>query len=518
MRIHKSRAIAVAVTSLALLSFNSMAHADSTDELLKKLRDKGILSQDEYDNFNANRDVEKLAASKESASYKSKIKIGDYIDSITPEGDIRVRYEIREAYGQGPNTASATANAYEKLGRARYAWHLGLKTDSDNDFFSEIRFASNANARSPNQDFNTSVTTNSGANGTMGKQGGALIDRLFIGWHTTDWLTLKAGRMPNPFYTTSLVWDPDLTPEGLAEEFKTTYQGVDLFAVVGEFSLRTKYDRKTFTDPNTGAVLAGSSNVATSKLFPVQVGAHYKFNDDTSAKVAPVYYSYAGSGGNGIFSPGVGANPPTVATLTTATCNTGNYGNGIAGGCNDTGTNNLRILEIPAEVNWKMAGLSWKVWGDYAHNFDGDKRALAAATITGNAAQNQSSQDTAVMLGVQFGSPQSLGVWEKTGTYLGNTTGLKKHDWIARAWYQRVEAYSLDPNLIDSDVMNAQVNMQGVAASGSYMLADNAFVTLSGAHGTRIDSNLGTGGSVDTTLINPDRRYNLLQMDVSWRF
>lgn len=509
MKIHKMRAIAVAAASLALLAFNGAAKADATDELLKKLRDKGILTQDEYDNFNATRDVEKLEQSKERASYKSKIKIGDYIDSITPEGDIRVRYELRTAYGQ--SSANPTANAFEKMGRGRYAWHLGLKTDSDNDFFSEIRFASNANSRSPNVDFNGSVTTDSGANAPMGKQGGALIDRLFIGWHTTDWLTLKAGRMPNPLYTTSLVWDPDLTPEGLAEEFKTTFQGVDLFAVVGEFSLRTKYDRKTFTDPNTGAVVA-STNVATSKLFPVQVGAHYKFNDDTSAKVAPVYYSYAGSGGNGIFSPGVGTNPPNVA------CNTGNYGHGVAGGCNDTGTNNLRILEVPAEVNWKMAGLSWKVWGDYAYNFDADKRALAAATISGDPTQNQSNQNTAVMLGVQIGSPQSLGVWEKTGTYLGNTTGLKKHDWIARAWYQRVEAYSLDPNLIDSDVMNAQVNMQGVAASGSYMLSDNAFITLSGAHGTRINSNLGTGGSVDTSIINPDRRYNLLQMDVNWRF
>lgn len=512
----KLRATVVAFSGIAMLGLNGIAKADSVDALLVKLRDKGVLSQEEYDNFNSVRDDEKVEKSKQDSAFKNKIKLGDYIDSITPEGDIRVRYEERDAYGQGG--AHPTDNAFEKLGRARYAWHLGLKTDSDNDFFSEIRFASSTNSRSPNNDFNNTVTSSSGT-GPSSKTGAAQVERLMIGWNTFDWMTLKAGRLPNPLYTTSLVWDPDLTPEGAAEEFHTKFHDVDLFATVGEFSLRTKYDRQVYTSPTTGAVVA-SADVATSKMFPVQVGVHYKFNDDTSAKIAPVFYSYAGSGGNGIFSPGLGnLNGATAAQIT---CSSGTYGSGKAGVCNNTGTNNLAILEIPAEINWNMAGHPWKVWGDFAHNYDGSDRAAAAGAITkangGSTTLNQSGQDNAYLLGIQVGSPMALGTWEKVGTYLTSANGLKKHDWVGRVWYQRVEAYALDPNLIDSDVMNAQVNMQGVAASGSYMLSDNAFITLSGAHGTRIDSSLGTGGSVDTTIINPDTRYNLLQMDATWRF
>lgn len=507
MKNFKLRASILALAGVALLSLNGMAKADTADDLLRKLHDKGILSDDEYNQFNNERDTEKAKQAKDNASVKDRIKLGSYIDSITPEGDIRVRYELRDAFGQ--SAGHGTSSAYEKMDRARYAWHLGLITNSDNDFFAEFRFASGTNSRSPNNDFNNTVTTSSGT-APMSKSGAAQVDRLWFGWKATDWLTLDAGRMKNPIYTTSLVWDPDLTPEGLTEEFHTKFNDVDVFAMLGQFSLRTKYDLQQFTTP--AGVQTGSST-ATSKMFPVQVGAHYKFNDTTSAKIAPVYYAYAGSGGNGTFSPGVGLNPAGGA------CNSGNYGASLpVGVCNNTGTNNLRVLEIPGEINWSMAGHPFKLWGDYAYNFDADKRAAAAATVGGSALLNQSGEDTALMIGLQVGSPMDLGTWEKSGTYLTSANGLKKHDWVGRVWYQRVEAYSVDPNLIDSDVMNAQVNMEGFAASASYMLSDNAFLTLSGAHGTRINSNLGTGGSVDTSIINPDQRYNLLQMDATWRF
>jgi hypothetical protein len=509
MKNFKLRASVLALAGIALLSLNGIAKADTADDLLRKLHDKGILSDDEYNQFNNERDTEKAQQTKDNASYKNKINLGSYIGSITPEGDIRVRYEERDASGQG--SAHPTNSAYEKLNRDRYAWHLGLMTNSDNDFFSEIRFASGGNSRSPNQDFNTSATTGSGV-APFAKAGAALVDRLWFGWKPTEWLTLDAGRMKNLFYTTSLVWDPDITPEGLVQDFHTKLAGFDLNASMNELVLRTKRDEQQFVSP-TGVVT--QTQTSESKLFAAQLGAHYKFNDDTSAKVAPVLYAYAGSGGNGIFSPGFGTNP-------TAACSSGTYGTGTAGICNNTGTNNLKVLEIPGEVNWTMAGHPFKVWGDYAYNFDGDKRAQAAGNIAaasgGSPTLNQSGQDTALMLGVQVGSPMALATWEKVGTYLTSANGLQKHDWVGRIWYQRIEAYSLDPNLIDSDVFNAQVNMEGVAASASYMLSDNAFVTLSGAHGTRINSNLGTGGSVDTTIINPDTRYNLLQMDATWRF
>ncbi len=36
-----------------------------------------------------------------------------------------------------------------------------------------------------------------------------------IGWTPTDWLTLQAGRIKNPLYTKPMIWDKDLTWDGV---------------------------------------------------------------------------------------------------------------------------------------------------------------------------------------------------------------------------------------------------------------------------------------------------------------
>ena len=94
---------------------------------------------------------------------------------------------------------------------------------------------------------------------------------------------------------------------------------------------------------------------------------------------------------------------------------------------------------------------------------------------------------------------------------------MKKSDWSGRLWWQHIEAFALDQNQIDSDIMNAQVNMEGWATSGLYMLSDNTFATATYAHGSRINSALGTGYSVDTNGVYPNN-YNMLQLDLTWKF
>ncbi|OIQ80940.1 hypothetical protein GALL_373050 [mine drainage metagenome] len=481
----KPRLLGVVMSGVFLTMGAQAAHADDSQAvLLKALLNKGILTEEEYSQITHDQGAEK-----QQAAVTSKIHLGDWIDGVTPEGDIRVRYEYRKAQG---NIAGSGNPGSQQLDRARYAWHLGLKTSSDNDFFTEIRFASSTNARSPNVDFSTPIGGTNGSNGPMYKEGAAQVDRLSIGWNVADWLTLLAGRMQNPLYTTTLVWDPDLTPEGLAEQFKTKFGNVDVFATLGQYYVQSKWVQNI----NNGV----DTTTSTIKVFPVQVGARYQFSEDSSIKAAPVLYSYAGTNGLGKFTPGSG----TGVGNTAAPYNSGTNSN--------MGVNNLQVLDIPAEYNWAMGGLSWKIFGDYAYNLQANARAASAGYAS------EGGQDTALMAGLQFGSKLPLNKWESVGTYLTSAAGLKKHDWVGRVWYQRIDAFALDPNLIDSDVMNAQVNLQGIAASASYMLSDNAFITLSGAHATRIDSKLGTGASVDTSSINPTQKYDLIQMDATWRF
>ena len=477
--------VAATLAGSMLMGFGANAMADSTTDIVNALVAKGVLTEEEGALLTKGHDGEKQAAEDSAKKNKSKVVLADYINSVEPTGDIRVRYEGREAKGTG----KTGADARQYLGRGRYAWHLGLKTTSDNDFFTEIRFASNSSARSPNVDF-APMNSNDGTNGKI--KGAAFVDRAYIGWNATDWMTLIAGRQENPLYTTSLVWDGDITPEGFTEKFKYKMGDTDVFATLGQWWLKAKYDTTT-----TAGVTAVASD--TVKVYPIQVGAHGQINDGSSYKVAATYYIYGNdnpTGPLGNFNPG---NPASR-----------NFGGAtlIYGAAGTTGVNNLQVLEIPAEYNMMAGSLGMKVFGEYTHNFDGNARAVNTGDV---ALAQYGGQNNAYIIGVAVGSAPNLKTWEK------GAKGMKKHDWAAKAWYQRVEAFALDANLIDSDIMNAQVNMEGVAARGDYMLSNNAFVSLIGAHAKRINDSIGTGYSVDTSNINT-QTYNLLQADVTWKF
>jgi hypothetical protein len=74
------------------------------------------------------------------------------------------------------------------------------------------------------------------------------------------------------------------------------------------------------------------------------------------------------------------------------------------------------------------------------------------------------------------------------------------------------------PNLIDDDIFDARLNMQGVAVRAGYMLSDAVSVNLTYARGWRVDDNLGTGGNGGSIGINPLDNYQLFQADLNLKF
>jgi len=91
----KLRATVAAVAGIALFGLAAGAKADSTDDLLKKLRDKGVLSEQEYDEFNSTRDTEKAKKSSEiKASFKDGIswESGDKQHKFSVNGRVQLDY------------------------------------------------------------------------------------------------------------------------------------------------------------------------------------------------------------------------------------------------------------------------------------------------------------------------------------------------------------------------------------------------------------------------------------------
>jgi Putative porin len=52
------------------------------------------------------------------------------------------------------------------------------------------------------------------------------ISRAFLGWNPVSGVTLIAGKQANPFYTTDLIYDPEVDPSGLVERVDFTNSSI----------------------------------------------------------------------------------------------------------------------------------------------------------------------------------------------------------------------------------------------------------------------------------------------------
>ena len=225
-----------------------------------------------------------------------------------------------------------------------------------------------------------------------------------------------------------------------------------------------------------------------------QVGANTHFSKDLSFKIAPVIYNYTGVGqNNGLNQPfsgqGLnGLNPNNTNSL------------------NQNGINDLLVLEVPAEFNFKVANHNARVFGDFAYNFLGDSRVEPAAVA--NLPRAYTDDIKAYQAGVAYGN---------LGLVYGQTS--KKNTWEVRAYWQHVEQYAADVNLLDSDFFEGRANLQGVFAGVAYSFTDSIIGAFRYGYAQPINNNLGTGGSnPDLANLNPIRNYHLLQFDLAWRF
>lgn len=449
--------VAATLAGSVLMGFGTSAMADSTFDLVQALVAKGVLTEEEALPLLKGREADIQLADKK-VKKAAKLSVSDAIDNATLYGDIRVRGEYRDG--------TTPANAKTKLTRDRYKVTLGVKTESG-DFYTDLGLAMGAKGRSDNADFGT-VT---GATNEVDAKQGVNIKTAMIGYKATDWLTLEAGRMKNPLYTTPMVWDADLNVEGLAEKVNYKLNYTDMFLT----ALQSTYlgNRSTVN----GVAAAGKG---TSELLAFQGGAKYTFNDKTTAKAALTYTTYTKN--------------------VTAT----NFG--VASNYN--AVNDLDTIEIPAEVNYMASSsIGVRLFGDYVYNTSADDRAKKS-TLAKALNGSQGSDDTAWMLGVMVGSANDLKSFE--------ANKMVKGDWSARLWYQDVGVWSTDANLVDSDFMDGRVNVKGTTFKAQYNVQENVAINFAYGHGTKKNNDYYAMGSSD---ISGDlQKYNLMQLDLTYKF
>ena len=440
--------------------------------------------------------VEKLVPDMGSTKWK----LFPALTELELYGDLRLRYEYRG--GMLPGDDPSHPNDWQERERERYRLRLGLRGTFMDDWFFGLRLETSANPRSTNVTFGDDASSSSpGGGGPFAKGNDTVyVGQAYGGYKGFPGFTFTGGRMPNPFVNTRMVWDDDINPEGLAEQWKHTFVFGESAASPSSYSKDGKavapppsepflkldlfvnsaqfvYDDSNPTNPigsqptQTQPITGETQNVPNTNAFLLgwQVGARFEFPHILYFQFAPTLYNYTGNGKD--FSIHYSGDP----------------------GGNQTGINSLLVFDMPAEIGWKAWNIPMRVFGDFAVNLEADQRADAAGH------SGEGGQRYAYEIGAGIGQLK------------------KKHDWQLEAWWQYQQQYSLDPNLIDSDFFNQQLNLQGVVVRAGYMLADAVVFQLSYAHAWRIDQELGTGGKGDIT-INPVDDYNIFQADLSFKF
>jgi hypothetical protein len=343
--------------------------------------------------------------------------------------------------------------------RFRYRLRFGLKGDFKEDFYYGLRLETSASPRS------TNVTIGDEAAPFAKGSDGIHVGQIYLGWRATDWLALEGGRLPNPLVTTHLVWDSDINPEGLAQKFRYSSGDFDLFATLGQF---------VYDDVNPENPIGPGGTRSDTFLLAWQLGGKYQFNEKMSLQIAPTLYNYTGTGDYG---------GPFGAASTVD-------GRPVA---NVTGINDLLVLEVPVEFAFRAGHLPLRAFGDFAINLQGAGRARRAGF------PSETDDNKAYLVGLGIGRASKKGAWEM------------------RAMWQHSELFALDANLVDTDLIDSRLNLEGFAVAVSYAVMDNIVSTISYVRADRINNKLPTLGAGDIPL-SAMKDYQLLQLDLNWRF
>ena len=240
----------------------------------------------------------------------------------------------------------------------------------------------------------------------------------------------------------------------------------------------------------------------------------------TSGSATSPYFGdpYTGEGAF-LFNPGFATGYSGYGTSSTLP----GYGS-VGYPVNQVGLDHLLVLELPFQFDFKIYKLDARVFGDFAYNLDGSARATAAqqaytyylsqslsSTVKAAPYSAQTQDVKAYQIGLALASSGNLGM-----VYGSN---VKKHGWELRTYWQHIEQYALDPNILDSDFFEGRENLEGIYVAAAYGITDNLIATFRYGHASRINDNLGTGGSnQDIPYVNPISAYEIFQFDLTFNF
>jgi len=446
-----------------------------------------------------------------------------WTDRIKIDGDFRVRYQ-RDNFGgrntpaqtylnaesnnenglsRAPDFASfltradgtdiPTSSTTDDRGRERIRMRLGLTAKVTDEVGFGLRLATgNATDR---------VSTNQTLGQNFNKYD-LFIDRAFVRLDPAEWVTVQAGRIANPWFSTEMTWSENLSFEGVATTFRYNElaEGVTPFLTMGYFPMREN----------------GTPRRGSRHLVGAQLGSGWDLDSRTKLKFGVALYEYRNLEGRSDkdFVDGIDANGNPVPVIG-RTYGQYEYGVGLRQKGNTvfetspiSGYNNIspiwglaykfRPLVLTASAAFShFSPFNVMVSAEYARNMAFDENDFRKrATDAAYAGVSPGGRNE----GYQF----KLGV--------GDFEVREAGDWQAQLTYRHVGSDAVLDAFTDSDLGLGGTNLSGYTLGMSYGLYRN----------TALGIRYLAAENLDTTLNKafPNARFqtNSLQVDLNVRF
>lgn len=394
----------------------------------------------------ANEVREEVVAQAKAERWGDVNAVPEWVDRFRFDGEIRLGYQrdmFDEANAPELNFLFAGQNISNTLidrNRERVRARLGVTARVTQDLTAALRLTTGSN--------DDPVSTNQTL-GSYGSKYNFALDRVYLRARSPDflpWVTTTAGRIPNPFFSTDLVWDDDLNFDGLALQFDDPAANARVwrpFGTVGWFPLQN--------------LERSSLNEARSKsLLAAQAGVEWVPSNDLRAKLGLALYDYRNISGvrNSIGGFSQDATQPAFRQKGNSLFNLSNPHNftgpfGLAA--------DYRLLNLTAAVDYNLFNpVHLIVNADYVRNMGFDKERIRART-----GLNYEQEDTGYMVRVAVGMPNML----------------LKGDWQLSLAYRYLEADAVLDAFTDSDFHLGGTNSKGFIVGAQYGLSRNTWMS-----------------------------------------
>jgi hypothetical protein len=394
----------------------------------------------------------------------------DWLSRISWFGDFRLRYE-RDGFPAGnalpsqynPIGLTLISNTTDTQNYLQIQAHLGMNAKVSDNTFAVFRLSTGTttNPASDNQTFGNGYNKDT-----------VLWDRAYVQSAPYTWLTLSGGKMPNPWLSTNLLWDPTVDFDGVAAQLRPRiseeWRG---YLTAGAFPYQH--------------IQSSDTSLANSKwLYAAQLSAMWTAMDSSTAQFGLALYDFRNVEGIPNLIQGSHFYDGTAAQ----TMQKGNslmYVNALGDPYLYGIASKFHELDLTAKMDWAAYDpVHVMLAGDYVKNLGFD--ATEIANRTGQPAPVAETTGYQAMLSV--GSPRVK----------------QRGDWQASLVYKYVERDAVLDALTDSLFHLGGTNAKGFIIGGSYGLDNETNLEVRWISSDQVD---GPPLSIDSLVVDVNVRF-----------